>query len=73
MSTVLRIFMEKILSTLKEHRKLVNLTQKQVASLCCISERQYIRYETGEQEPGVYTALKIAEVLKTTVEELYPD
>ena len=57
---------------LKEYRTAKKLTQKQVALSCDISERQYIRYETGAQEPSIRIALRIAHALNTTVEELYP-
>ena len=57
---------------LKEHRASKGLTQKQVALVCEISERQYIRYETGAQEPSIRIALRIARALDTTVEELFP-
>ena len=57
---------------LKEYRTKTNLTQKQVANLCEISERQYIRYEVSYQVPTVNIALRLARVLGTTVEELFP-
>lgn len=57
---------------LKEYRTKTNLTQKQVATLCEISERQYIRYEVSYQVPTVNIALRLARVLGTTVEELFP-
>lgn len=57
---------------LKQFRSQKNLTQKQVALLCEISERQYIRYENNNQEPSIYIALRLARVLGTTVEELFP-
>jgi DNA-binding helix-turn-helix protein len=66
--------MEKIFITgeiLKSRRKTVGVTQKQIAELCNISERQYIRYENGEQEPSISIAIKIAIVLHSTVEELF--
>lgn len=56
---------------LKEVRQSLGITQKQMAAICEISERQYIRYENGEQEPGVRIALKIAKALDSTVEELF--
>lgn len=57
---------------LKEYRKAKGLTQKQVATICNISERQYIRYETSAQDPSISIALRIAHALDTTVEELFP-
>lgn len=59
-------------NNLKTFRALKKLTQKQVASLCEISERQYIRYENNDQEPSVGIAIRLAKALGTTVEELFP-
>ena len=55
---------------LKEKRKALNLTQKQVANIVGIAESAYQRYEYG-QLPNAKTAVEIARALKTTVEELY--
>lgn len=67
--------MEKIFTlgeSRRNRRKSLGITQKQMAAICEISERQYIRYENGDQEPGVRIALKIAKALDSTVEELFP-
>ena len=58
---------------LKVYRNKQNLTQKQMAAMCNISERQYIRYENSHQEPTVSIAIKMAKTLKVTVEELFPE
>ena len=57
---------------LKTQRKNMNLTQAQVAKKLNISERAYQNYETGRRIPKLYTALLIAKVLNSTVEELFP-
>jgi putative transcriptional regulator len=59
------------MNNLKKFRTALNLTQKDVAIACNISERQYIRYEQDQQLPSVYIAIKLAEILNTTVENLY--
>lgn len=59
------------MNNLKKFRTALNLTQKDVAIACNISERQYIRYEQDQQLPTVYIAIKLAEILNTTVENLY--
>jgi len=56
---------------LKTQRKNMNLTQAQVAKKLNISERAYQNYETGRRTPKLYTALLIAKVLNSTVEELF--
>lgn len=58
---------------LKQRRKELNLTQKQVADRLEIAESAYQRYERGDCVPLVSMALRIAKVLETTVEALYSD
>lgn len=57
--------------TLRERREALQLTQKQVADLLGIAETAYQRYEYGTQEPKVFMAVKIAQALKSSVEELF--
>ncbi len=57
---------------LKEARKKTGLTQVEVAEKAKISERAYQYYESGERLPDVLTALIIADILNSTVEELFP-
>lgn len=56
---------------LKKAREKTQLTQKEVAKIVGISERQYQYYEREERVPNAVTAVKIAKALKTTVEILY--
>lgn len=56
---------------LKARRKALGLRQQDVAKAVGITQGRFSRYELGKQEPGVYTAIRIAETLKTTVEELF--
>ncbi len=57
---------------LKEARKKAGLMQVEVAKKAKISERAYQYYESGERLPDVLTALIIADILNSTVEELFP-
>lgn len=59
------------MNNLKVRREALNLTQKQVAEMSGIGLRLYQYYEKDEKEPSVRTAQKIADVLGTTVKELY--
>lgn len=52
-------------------RKRAGLTQAQLAEKASISALSYQRYEYGEREPSVDTALRIAKALGTTVERLF--
>lgn len=56
---------------LKKRREELNLTQKQVAESCGIKEQSYQQYEYGKKSPNVVRAIQIAQVLKSTVEELF--
>ena len=58
-------------SKLKDARKRVDLTQVQVAEKACVAERMYQEYEYGKRKPGVETAIRIAKILNSTVEELF--
>ena len=59
-------------NNLKETRKARKLSQQAVADRSKVNIRLYQYYEVGEREPGVYTALKLAKALNSTVEELFP-
>ena len=56
---------------MKERRNKLGLTQEQVAERACISVRSYTMYEAHQRKPNVYTAIRMARVLQTTVEELF--
>lgn len=58
---------------LKEKRKALNLTQKQVAEKIGVQWQVYQRYEKSTRLPNVLLAIKIAKTLKTPVEALWCD
>lgn len=49
------------------------LTQTELSEKVGISIRAYKLYESGERFPRVDIALKLAQVLNTTVEQLFRD
>lgn len=49
---------------LRAAREKINLTQAQVAKKVGISETHYQNIEYGKSEPGVRTAIRIAEALE---------
>ena len=49
----------------------MGFTQVQVANKAGIAERMYQEYEYGKRKPGVETAIRIAKILNSTVEELF--
>ncbi|ENI1325024.1 helix-turn-helix transcriptional regulator [Listeria monocytogenes] len=59
------------MSKLKIKREEKGLSQVEVAKQAGISTRQYQRVEAGEHLPNVEPAIKIAELLSTTVEQLF--
>lgn len=56
---------------IKARREQLGLTQKQVADKVGIAESQYQGYENGRHMPTVQLAIKIAQILNTTVEKLF--
>lgn len=52
-------------------RENMGFTQVQVANKAGIAERMYQEYEYDKREPGVRTAIRIARILNSTVEELF--
>lgn len=56
---------------LRAARKSSGKTQAQVAKETGITEQAYQRYEYDKREPGVRTAIRIAQALDSTVEELF--
>lgn len=60
-------------NNLQRKRKALGLTQAQAAKLVGVTERAYRRYEsTAASEPGVKTAIRIADTLGVTdVRELW--
>ena len=56
---------------LRAAREKARLTQAQLAEKTGISELSYQRYEYDDRQPSVRTAIRIAYVLSTTVENLF--
>ena len=56
---------------LKEARDRLGLTQAEVAEKAGIPTRTYQNCEYTDVKPNVVTAIKIAKVLKSTVEKLF--
>ncbi|OFL65519.1 MULTISPECIES: helix-turn-helix transcriptional regulator [unclassified Brevibacterium] len=56
----------------KSARLLAELTQAQLAAKVGVSRQTIISIERGDYAPSVYLALSIAQLLKHTVEDLFP-
>ncbi len=52
-------------------RQQANLSQKELADKVGISGLAYQRYEYGDRVPDARTAIRIAQILGTTVEKLW--
>jgi len=62
--------MEGIESRLKEERRKMGITQKQLADGVGISERSIINFENG-RVPSLPTAMRLADFFHTSVERLF--
>lgn len=60
----------KIGKFIAERRKLVNLTQAQLADLLSITDRAVSKWETGKSLPDASIMLKLCSILKITVNDL---
>lgn len=59
------------MNRIREFRKKKNMSQEQVANEMKLNQHTISQWETGERIPNVKKALKLAEILETTVESLY--
>ncbi len=60
-------------NTLKERREALHLTQKEIARMIGITDRQYQRIESGEQDGTLKVWIKLRDVLKTPIDNLIDD
>lgn len=56
---------------IKEFRKKKKLSQTDIAQLMNIKQNTFSQWETDIRKPNVIQAIKMAEILETTVESLY--
>ncbi|MCK0092863.1 helix-turn-helix transcriptional regulator [Rhodococcus sp. HNM0563] len=56
----------------REFRKEKRLTQAELGAQVGVSRQSIVSTEKGDYAPSVYLALRLAESLGTTVEELFP-
>lgn len=56
---------------IKELRLEAGYIQKQLADLALVSSRTIISLETGQYNPSLLLAYRLARIFSTTVEELY--
>lgn len=63
--------MERITNRVYDFRHQAGLTQEELAERVGVSRQTIIAIEKGNYAPSVVLALKLAKILKTTVETLF--
>lgn len=58
---------------LRKYRTKANMTQKELAGACGLSELSVCRYEKGERIPNITLAKRMAEALGCSLEDLCED
>ena len=59
------------MNRIREFRKKKKMSQTEIAKKMNLNQHTISQWETGERIPNVMKALKLAEILETTVESLY--
>lgn len=59
------------MNKIKDFRKKKRLSQNDIAQLMNIKQNTFSQWETDIRKPNVIQAIKMAEILETTVESLY--
>lgn len=66
-------FHEKMADRLIETREAAGMTQEKLAEKVGLQSNSIHRYEVADRRIGLYTAVKVADALNTTVERLIPE
>ena len=59
------------MNKIKEFRKNKIMSQSDIAKIMKVKQNTVSQWETGERMPGVVQALRLADILETTIESLY--
>lgn len=59
------------MNRIKEFRKKKQLSQSDIAEIMNVKQNTISQWETEERIPNVKQGLKLAEILETTIENLY--
>ena len=62
--------MEIFQKRLREERKILGLTQRELAKRLAITQPSYIRYENGSSEPSLECLVKLADLFDVSVDYL---
>lgn len=63
--------MRKWVNRVKEFRKKKKLSQKELANIMNVKQNTISQWENDMRKPNVQQAIKLADILETTVEDLY--
>lgn len=63
--------MRKWVNRVKEFRKKKELSQKELANIMNVKQNTISQWENDMRKPNVQQAIKLADILETTVEDLY--
>lgn len=58
------------MNNIKKYREMCGMTQDELSQLVCVDRVTIANWEGGKTEPRLSQALKLAEVLGTTVEKI---
>ena len=59
------------MNNIRKFRKKQKMSQSDIAKIMKVKQNTVSQWETGERKPRVIQALRLAEILETTVESLY--
>ena len=59
------------MNRIKEFRERKKLSQSDISKMLGIKQNTFSQWETGRRLPNVLQGIKLAEILDTTVENLY--
>ncbi len=59
------------MNNIKKFRKKLNLSQSDIAKIMKVKQNTISQWENDTRMPNIKQAMKLAEILKTTVESLY--
>ena len=63
--------MAEFISTLKEHRMAVNLTQEELAEKVNVRRETIIRLEAGKYNPSLKLTIDISRAVNTPIEKIF--
>lgn len=59
------------MNNIKKFRKKKNFSQSDISKILKIRQSTFSQWENDIREPSIRNAIKLAEILETTVEDLY--